>query len=435
MTFCEQDLPQMIQSAAVSTVRFPPASFGARVAHEHLPEVDMAAPKQALVSSSLKPSRGEWRFRVLVESAPDAIIQVDRNRRIILINRMTEKLFGFTREELLGQAIEILLPDDFPSTQPRGGSAYWHQPLAGISNSAFAIQGRRKDGSGLLAEISLCPVQSREGFSTIAMIRDIGGRGAIEDQLRAMQEKLTNELRLRREMERAGRLRIDFLSDMSHELRTSLDTVIGFSELLAEELKGPLNQDQMRFVQHIHTDSMHLLNLFNEILDLSKIEAGRLQLRSETFEMSAAVEEVLSAVRSKSETKSIRMETRLDASLTLHADCLRFKQILFRLLSNAVKCTPERGKIRIAATHRNSFVEIAVTDTGIGIPRTEHESVFEVGTRPKGVREGTGLGLAITKALVEQHGGRIWIESKPRKGNRFAFTIPAGAAAARVNVG
>ena len=399
----------------------------------------MAASKQVLVSSSPKPLRGEWRFRVLVEGAPDAIIQVDRDRRIILLNRMTEKLFGYSREELLGQAVETLLPDDFPSTQAHGQSAFWHQPLVRGSNHAVAIQGRRKDGSSLLVEISLCPAQSREGFSTIAIIRDIGGRGAAEDQLRAMREKFSSELRLRKENEHADRLRTDFLSDMSHELRTSLDTVIGFSELLAEELKGPLNEDQMRFVQHIHTDSTHLLNLINELLDLSKIEAGRLELRSETFEMSAAVEEVVSSVRNKGETKSIRIETRLDASLTLHADCLRFKQILLKLLTNAVKFTPERGKIRIAAVHRGDFVEIAVSDTGIGIPRDEHQSVFgkfhPIGARAKDVREGTGLGLAITKALVEQHGGRIWIESKPGKGNRFAFTIPAGAQMARLSAG
>jgi len=399
----------------------------------------MAASKQAVPSLSPKPLRGEWRFRVLVEGAPDAIIQVDRDRRIVLLNRMTEKLFGYAREELLGQAVEILLPEDFPVTLAQGRSADWHPPLTRTSDGALAIQGRRKDGSGLLVEINLCPVQSREGFATIAIIRDIGGRGAVEDQLRAMHEKFTCELRLRKENEHADRLRADFLSDMSHELRTSLDTVIGFSELLAEELKGPLNEDQMRFVQHIHTDSMHLLKLLNEILDLSKIEAGRLELRSETFGMSAAVEEVVSSVRCKSETKSIRIETMLDASLTLHADCLRFKQILLKLLTNAVKFTPERGKIRVVAKHRDGFVEIAVSDTGIGIPGNEHESIFDkfhqIGRGAGAVREGTGLGLAITKALVEQHGGRIWIKSKPGKGSRFAFTIPAGAKAAHVNAG
>lgn len=322
----------------------------------------MATPKPAFASLSQKPLRGEWRFRVLVEGAPDAIIQVDRDRRIALLNRMTEKLFGYPREELLGQAVEILIPDNFPSTL---------RPLTPTSNRPLTTRGRRKDGSGVLVEINLCPVQSREGFSTVAMIRDIGGRGEVENQLRAMQEKFATERRLRQEIERAGRLRTDFLGDMSHELRTSLDTVIGFSELLAEELKGPLNDDQMRFVRHIHTDAMHLLSLFNEVLDLSKIEAGRFELRSETFEMCAAVEEVVSSVRFRCETKSIRIVTRLAAGLTLHADCLRFKQILFKLLSNTVNLTPERGRIRIDAKHRDGFVEIAISDTGI--PRDEHQ--------------------------------------------------------------
>jgi len=399
----------------------------------------MAASKPALVLQSLKPLRGEWRFRVLVESAPDAVIQVDRDGRIILVNRMTEKLFGYTREELLGQAVEILLPEDFPSTLATGRSSHRLPPRESRADGVFTIQGRRKDGSRLLVEINVSAVESREGFSTAAIIRNIGERGAVEDQLRAMQEKFSSELRLLKEVERADRLRADLLNDMSHEFRTSLDHLIGFAELLAEELKGPLNDDQMRFVQHIHADSMQLLNLLNDVLDLGKIEAGRLELRSETFQVSAAVEDVLSSICLRGEAKSIQFETKLAARVTLQADYQRFKQILSNLLSNAVKFTPERGKIRIAAMLRGDFVEIGVSDSGIAVPRDRRQSVFDkfhqMGATVRSLREGTGPGLAITKALVEQHGGRIWIESKPGKGSRFAFTIPAGAKDARVSAG
>jgi PAS domain S-box-containing protein len=384
----------------------------------------VATPGRSLVLLSPKSVRAERRFRELIEAAPEAIIELDRKGRIVLLNGMTEKLFGYRREELLGQPVEAL---NLCATHPHNWRAC----------RTVAVEARRKDGSCFPVEISLSPVKSRDGFSVIAIIRDVGGRQKAEDQQRAIQERFIRELQSRhREMERTDRLKGEFLISMSHELRTPLDTVIGFSELLAEEMKGPLNEDQKRFVQYIHRDALHLLELINEILDLSKIEAGRLELRTTTFDMSAAIEETLSSIRLRSEAKSIRIETQIATRFTLHADRLRFKQILFNLLSNAVKFTPERGEIRIEAARGDGLVEIAVSDNGIGIAEDEHQSIFDkfhqVIKMTKG--EGTGLGLAITKALVEQHGGHIWLESEPGEGSRFTFTIPAETTAAQVTV-
>ena len=290
----------------------------------------MAAPFEALDLSSRKRLRGERRFRELLDAAPDAIIEVSREGRILVLNGMTERLFGYQRRELLGQPVELLIPEDFG---PR---------LARPISSGLALQGRRKDGSCFPVEISLGPVKSNEGSSIIAIVRDISERGIEQEQFRAMQEKLTSELQSRnRETERADRLKSEFLSSVSHELRTPLHTIMGFSELLAEELKGPLNDDQKRFIEHIRTDSAHLLELINEILDLSKIEAGRLDLRREALDMTAAIEVVLDSIRPRGEAKSIRIEATLPAGLMLYADCLRFKQILFNLLGNALKFTPE----------------------------------------------------------------------------------------------
>jgi len=214
---------------------------------------------------------------------------------------------------------------------------------------------------------------------------------------------------------------------MSHELRTPLHTVIGFAELLAEELEGPLNEKQQRFVDHIHKDSLHLLELINDILDISKIESGRLELRREVFDMATALEETLSTIRPQAKAKSIELQTHMSIPGAIFADRLRIKQILFNLLSNALKFTPEGGRVRVEGAQNDGFIEISVTDTGIGIPKEQHEAVFDkfyqVGATTKGVREGTGLGLAISKALVEEHGGRIRLESEPGKGSRFAFTI------------
>jgi len=295
--------------------------------------------------------------------------------------------------------------------------------------SGLALQGRRKDGTCFPVEISLSPVKSGDGFRATAIIRDISERKQAEDRLRSIQETYTGELELRnREVERANRLKSEFLASMSHELRTPLHTVIGFSELLAEEIEGPLNEKQKRFINHIHKDSLHLLELINDVLDLSKIEAGRLELHPETFDVAAAIEEVLSTIRPQGLAKSIAIETDFSEPLALHADRLRFKQVLYNLLSNAVKFTPEGGSISVMAAQRDGFLEVSVSDSGIGIPRHEHESVFDkfyqASATTKGVREGTGLGLAITKRLVEEHGGRISVESEPGKGSRFTFTIP-----------
>jgi signal transduction histidine kinase len=188
-----------------------------------------------------------------------------------------------------------------------------------------------------------------------------------------------------------------------------------------------VNPKQKRFLEHIHKDSLHLLALINDILDISKIESGRVQLRRSTFEIAGALEETLASLLPQAQAKSITLETKLP-ELSVFADRLRMKQILFNLLSNALKFTPECSRIQVDAAPRNGFLEISVEDTGIGIPKEQHEAVFDkfyqVGATTKGVREGTGLGLAITKALVEEHGGRVWVESQPGKGSRFTLTIP-----------
>lgn len=375
----------------------------------------------------------ERRFRELLEAAPDAIIEVDREGRIVLLNLVTEKLFGYCREELLGQRVEALVPTALHPDHARHRADYWEHAVTRPMGSGLALLGRRKDGSTFPVEISLSPVDSDDGFRVTAIVRDISERKRAEDRLRELQDAYTLELESRnREVERANQLKSEFLASMSHELRTPLHTIIGFSELLAEEIEGQLNAKQRRFIGHIHTDSLHLLDLINDILDISKIESGRIELRREVFDVASALEETLSSVRHQGEAKSIGIETNLSISPTIFADRLRIKQILFNLLSNALKFTSDGGRVEVAARLRDGFVEFSVRDTGIGIPKEQQEAVFDkfyqVGATTRGVREGTGLGLAITRALVEEHGGRVWVESESGKGSRFAFTIPLEAA-------
>jgi signal transduction histidine kinase len=334
---------------------------------------------------------------------------------------------------LLGQRLEILIPEDLRAAHVHNRSAYRTQPLTRPMGSGLALQGRRKDGSCFPVEISLSPVKSSDGFSVTAIIRDITDRKRADDELRAVQEKFNHELQLRsREAERADRLKSEFLSSMSHELRTPLHTIIGFAELLGEELRGPLNDDQKKFVGHIQRDSAHLLELINQLLDLGKIEAGRFELHRQVIDMSGAIGEVVASIHPHGHARAMRIETEVDGGADLDADYLRFKQILFNLLNNAVKFSHDGGLIRVKGARRGDFVEVSVTDTGIGIPKEEQEFVFDKfhQVEPKEFRGGTGLGLAISKALVEQHGGRIWLESEPGKGSRFAFTIPDRGVAA-----
>jgi signal transduction histidine kinase len=229
-------------------------------------------------------------------------------------------------------------------------------------------------------------------------------------------------------VERANRLKSEFLASMSHELRTPLHTIIGFSELLTEELEGPLNEKQKRFLGHILQDSRHLLELINDILDLSKIEAGRLELQKEQIDFAGCLEDVIATMTQQASAKNIKVEVRNQFRGSLHADRLRVKEILYNLLSNALKFTPDGGQVWVETLVRGHQLHVTVGDTGIGVQPEEHQSIFEkfyqVGSTTKGTREGTGLGLAITRKLVELHGGHIWLESRSGEGSRFSFTLP-----------
>jgi len=264
---------------------------------------------------------------------------------------------------------------------------------------------------------------------------DVTERKRAEAEKRKFVDRLAasnQELELRnREVERVTKLKSKFLASMSHELRTPLNAIVGFSELLAEGTPGQLNDKQKRFVNHIKQGSAHLLQLINDILDLSKIEAGQLELRCEGFQIKDALPEVLSTIRPLAMAKNIPIEQKMENDQHVYADRVRFKQILYNLLSNAVKFTPKEGRIDIDCHGDGNSVCISVTDSGIGIRAEDQAVIFEEFRQVEGpagtTHEGTGLGLAITKRLVEQQGGRISLESEFGKGSRFTFTLPVGS--------
>jgi signal transduction histidine kinase/DNA-binding response OmpR family regulator len=267
-------------------------------------------------------------------------------------------------------------------------------------------------------------------------------RKAHDELEQRVQERTTQlaaankELEFRNlEVERATKLKSKFLASMSHELRTPLNAIVGFSDLLSEQTAGQLNEKQQRFVNHIKQGSAHLLQLINDILDLSKIEAGQLELRCEDFMVKDALPEVLSTIRPLAMAKNIQVLDKFETSRAVHADRIRFKQILYNLLSNAVKFTPKGGCIHIDCFDEGDFVALSVKDTGIGIRAEEQKVVFEEFRQVEGsaatAQEGTGLGLAITKRLVEQQGGKISLQSEFGKGSCFTFTLPLASEASQ----
>jgi signal transduction histidine kinase len=217
---------------------------------------------------------------------------------------------------------------------------------------------------------------------------------------------------------------------MSHELRTPLNAIIGFSEVLDDRMFGELNEKQTEYVRVILTSGRHLLSLINDILDLSKVEAGRMELDLGTFNLRTALENALTLVRERAMRHGLTLDLAIDETLEdIVADERKFKQVLLNLLSNAVKFTPEGGRIDVRAVPANGTVEVSVTDTGVGIAPEDREAIFEefrqVGQAER-KREGTGLGLALARKFVELHGGRLWVKSEVGRGSTFTFSLPAG---------
>ena len=232
-----------------------------------------------------------------------------------------------------------------------------------------------------------------------------------------------------RQIEAANRHKSEFLANMSHELRTPLNAIIGFSEVLGERLFGELNEKQAEYTDDILSSGRHLLSLINEILDLSKVEAGRMELELAAFDLPLAIDNARTFVRERATRHGITLDVTVDERLgDFVGDERKIKQILLNLLSNAVKFTPEGGRIRIEARQADGVVEISVSDTGVGIAPEDQARIFEefrqVGADYAHKSEGTGLGLTLAKKFVELHGGKIRVESEVGKGSRFIFTLP-----------
>jgi signal transduction histidine kinase len=264
---------------------------------------------------------------------------------------------------------------------------------------------------------------------TIELLRTFATQSALAIQNARLFHEIEDKSR---QLEAASRHKSEFLANMSHELRTPLNAIIGFSEVLSERMFGDLNEKQDEYLRDIHASGHHLLSLINDILDLSKIEAGRMELEMADFDVLTAIENAVVLVRERAGRRGIALHQAVDERLArIRGDERKIKQVLLNLLSNALKFTPEGGRIDLRAELAEPMARISVADTGIGIAPEDHDRVFEefrqVGTASKNV-EGTGLGLALARKFIELHGGRIWVESEVGAGSIFTFTLPIGNA-------
>jgi signal transduction histidine kinase len=288
---------------------------------------------------------------------------------------------------------------------------------------------------GLLISWSLVgPIQWTEARLAEISAGDFSGSLAVpnRDELGSLAtnvNRMNDELRrVYGELETASRHKSEFLANMSHELRTPLNAILGFSQVLQQKLFGEVNEKQSEYLEDILSSGNHLLSLINDVLDLSKIEAGQVELELDPFSLREALERGVVMVRERAVTNGVKLSLAVDRAVdVVEGDERRIRQVVFTLLSNAVKFTPSGGSVDVAAARLDGRVEVSVADTGPGIRPEDQERIFaefqqtEVGLRQ---REGTGLGLALSRRLVELHGGRLWVESELGEGSRFVFSLP-----------
>lgn len=358
----------------------------------------------------------EERFQVLYENVPGGTMIIGKDYVIEDVNQRTCEITGYKKEELVGQFCDIVCPKGSLSKK----CPIWVDGLAGFRGMDTAI--KCKDGSktSILKNTKRIFIEGNQYI--LENFQDISERKEAEEAV----------INARMAAEEANRIKSEFLATMSHELRTPLNAIIGYSDLLLDDVFGEPNEQQKRPLEHVSNSGKHLLKLINDILDISKVESGKMKLHYEEFRVNGMFGNVMNIVSPLAREKCMGIEKRIvPDNLSLNADRIRFKQILFNLASNAIKFTPDGGNIILEAREINKKVEISVIDSGIGISAEDLDRLFlpfqQIDSTISRMYNGTGLGLSLVKRLVELHGGEVSVESEPGKGSIFTFSIPSDA--------
>ena len=354
------------------------------------------------------------RFHEIFDNSNDSILVLKKDGGILDANLAAIRKMGYSKDELLGMSIiDLYNYEKDESAKNEAGVFQFHE-----DGSLFETKGTHKDSSIIPVEVSNRSFVYNSNPCTISVVRDITERKQVQKAISAKAEA-----------EELNRIKSNFLANMSHELRTPLNSIIGFSQVLIDENFGALNEKQSQYSANIMRSGEHLLEVINDILDISKVEAGKMSFVPEKISLKSTIVISKMLVQPLADKKSIIIKTDIEpGNDELLADKTKLKEILYNLLSNSIKFTPEKGSVDVVVKQDDEMMYFSVSDTGIGIAKADQESIFDpfkqvqsFATRDVG---GTGLGLALVKEYVEMHGGTIELESDVGKGSTFSFTIP-----------
>lgn len=363
----------------------------------------------------------EKKYRELTENISELVYCMDpKTFAITYANQAVEDIFGYTVEEWLSNTdswVNSIYPEDIGNVLLK-----YEQMKLTLENGVIEYRIRRKDGTIRWVEDHISWLVDREAntVSVNGILHDVTKRKEAEIAL----------INAKNTAESANKMKSEFIANMNHELRTPLNSIIGFSDILLEKNIGSLNEKQSKYVSNVSNSGKHLLNVITDILDISKVEAGKMELQHKKFRIKEILDDIEAIVFPLAEKKNIYLSTRLEADgLYIKADRLKLTQVLFNLISNAIKFTDNEGSVVVDVQDKGNSVSFLVSDTGIGIPENHYEKIFEpftqVDSSPTRTYGGTGLGLTLVKKFVEMHDGEVWIKSELGEGTTIGFSIPS----------